>query len=42
VIFFGLAIIFGAVLHFTPFGRSIFAMGANQEAAIFQGSGQAH
>ena len=37
VIFFGLAIIFGAVLHFTPFGRSIFAMGANQEAAIFSG-----
>ncbi|MGO9582108.1 MAG: ABC transporter permease [Acidimicrobiales bacterium] len=37
VIFFGLAIIFGAVLHFTPFGRSLFAMGANQEAAIFSG-----
>jgi rhamnose transport system permease protein len=37
VIFFGLAIIFGVVLHFTPFGRSLFAMGANQEAAIFSG-----
>jgi rhamnose transport system permease protein len=37
VIFFVLAIIFGVVLHFTPFGRSIFAMGANQEAAIFSG-----
>jgi rhamnose transport system permease protein len=37
VIFFGLAIIFGVVLHFTPFGRSIFAMGANQEAAVFSG-----
>jgi rhamnose transport system permease protein len=36
-IFFVLAIIFGVVLHFTPFGRSIFAMGANQEAAIFSG-----
>ncbi len=37
VIFFGLAVIFGVVLHFTPFGRSLFAMGANQEAAIFSG-----
>ena len=37
VIFFVLAIIFGVVLHFTPFGRSLFAMGANQEAAIFSG-----
>jgi len=37
VIFFGLAIVFGVVLHFTPFGRSLFAMGANQEAAIFSG-----
>jgi len=32
-----LAVIFGVVLHFTPFGRSLFAMGANQEAAIFSG-----
>ena len=37
VIFFVLAVIFGVVLHFTPFGRSLFAMGANQEAAIFSG-----
>jgi rhamnose transport system permease protein len=31
------AIGFGVVLHATPFGRSIFAMGANQEAALFAG-----
>jgi rhamnose transport system permease protein len=37
VIFFGLALISGVILHFTPFGRSLFAMGANQEAAIFSG-----
>ena len=32
-----LAIIFGVVLHFTPFGRSIYAMGASAEAAQFAG-----
>jgi rhamnose transport system permease protein len=37
VIFIVLAVIFGVVLHFTPFGRSIYAMGANKEAAIFAG-----
>ena len=32
-----LAIIFGVVLHATPFGRSIYAMGASVEAAQFAG-----
>jgi rhamnose transport system permease protein len=32
-----LAVIFGVVLHGTPFGRSIYAMGASQEAAQFAG-----
>jgi rhamnose transport system permease protein len=32
-----LAIIFGVVLHSTPFGRSIYAMGASAEAAQFAG-----
>jgi rhamnose transport system permease protein len=36
-IFAVLAIVFGVVLHMTPFGRSIFAMGANKEAALFAG-----
>jgi rhamnose transport system permease protein len=36
-IFIVLAIIFGVALHGTPFGRSIFAMGANQDAALFAG-----
>jgi rhamnose transport system permease protein len=31
------AIIFGVVLHATPFGRSIYAMGASAEAAQFAG-----
>jgi len=37
LIFIVLAIIFGVVLHATPFGRSIYAMGASQEAAQFAG-----
>jgi rhamnose transport system permease protein len=37
VIFIVLAIIFGVVLHATPLGRSIYAMGASQEAAQFSG-----
>ena len=37
VIFVVLAIIFGVVLHATPFGRSIYAMGASAEAAQFAG-----
>ena len=32
-----LAVIFGVVLHATPFGRSLFAMGASAEAARFAG-----
>ena len=32
-----LAVIFGVVLHATPFGRSIYAMGASTEAARFAG-----
>jgi rhamnose transport system permease protein len=37
LIFLILAVVFGVVLQFTPFGRSLYAMGANQEAAIFAG-----
>jgi len=37
VIFLILALIFGIVLHFTPFGRSLYAIGANKEAALFAG-----
>jgi rhamnose transport system permease protein len=36
-IFAVLAVIFGVVLHATPFGRSIYAMGASAEAAQFAG-----
>jgi rhamnose transport system permease protein len=32
-----LALIFGIVLHATPFGRSLFAIGANDQAARFSG-----
>ena len=37
LIFIVLAIIFGVVLHATPVGRSIYAMGASAEAAQFAG-----
>jgi rhamnose transport system permease protein len=37
LIFLVLAVIFGVVLHATPAGRSIFAMGASPEAALFAG-----
>jgi rhamnose transport system permease protein len=37
IVFAILAVIFGTVLHFTGIGRSIFAMGANEEAARFSG-----
>lgn len=37
LIFIAGAIIFGVVLHATPLGRSIYAMGASQEAAQFAG-----
>src|SRR5579859_3454655 len=36
-VFIVLAIVFGVVLHATPFGRSVFAMGASVEAAQFAG-----
>ncbi len=36
-IFIVLAIVFGIVLHATPLGRSIFAMGNNAETALFSG-----
>ena len=36
-LFLVLAIVFGVVLHATPLGRSIYAMGASQEAAQFSG-----
>jgi rhamnose transport system permease protein len=37
VLFVILAVIFGVTLHMTGIGRSIFAMGANEEAAHFSG-----
>jgi rhamnose transport system permease protein len=37
VFFMVLAVVFGVVLHATAFGRSLFVMGANQEAARFAG-----
>jgi rhamnose transport system permease protein len=37
VIFVVLAVIFAIALHATPFGRSIYAIGANKEAARFSG-----
>jgi rhamnose transport system permease protein len=36
-VFIILAVIFGVVLHFTPVGRSVYAMGASPEAATFAG-----
>jgi rhamnose transport system permease protein len=36
-IFIVLAVIFGIVLHATPYGRSLYAMGDNAEAASFAG-----
>jgi rhamnose transport system permease protein len=37
VLFVLLAIAFAVLLHATPFGRSIYAIGANEEAAYFSG-----
>ena len=37
VLFAILAILFGVLLHATPFGRSVYAIGANEEAARFSG-----
>ena len=32
-----LAIVFAVLLHFTPFGRSLYAIGLNKDAAQFSG-----
>ena len=37
VLFAVLAVVFAVLLHATPFGRSVFAIGANQETAYFSG-----
>ncbi|GAB4083995.1 ABC transporter permease [Myceligenerans cantabricum] len=37
VVFVVLALGFAVVLHFTPFGRSLYAIGLNKEAAAFSG-----
>lgn len=37
VVVLALAVVFGVVLHATPFGRSLYAMGNNAEAAAFAG-----
>jgi rhamnose transport system permease protein len=37
VLFAVLAVFFGVLLHATPFGRSVFAIGSNEEAAYFSG-----
>jgi rhamnose transport system permease protein len=37
VLFAVLAVAFAVLLHATPFGRSVFAIGANEEAARFSG-----
>jgi rhamnose transport system permease protein len=36
-IFLVLAVVFGVILHATPLGRSLFVMGANEEAARYAG-----
>ena len=37
VVFVVLAVVFVVVLHFTPIGRAIYAIGLNDEAAVFSG-----
>jgi rhamnose transport system permease protein len=37
LVFLILAVVFGVVLHLTPFGRSLYAIGLSQEAARFSG-----
>jgi rhamnose transport system permease protein len=37
VLFAVLAVAFAVLLHYTPFGRSIYAIGANEEASYFAG-----
>jgi rhamnose transport system permease protein len=41
VVFVVLAVVFIVVLHFTPIGRAIYAIGLNDEAAVFSGVGAA-
>ena len=36
-IFFVLALLFGVALHMTPFGRTLYAMGLNKDAALYSG-----
>jgi rhamnose transport system permease protein len=37
IVFLVLAVVFAVLLHYTPFGRTIYAIGANEEAARFTG-----
>ncbi|WP_029042500.1 ABC transporter permease [Cucumibacter marinus] len=37
IIFFGLALIVGMIVAFTPYGRRIYAVGGNSTAAVFSG-----
>ncbi|MBE1875641.1 ABC transporter permease [Myceligenerans pegani] len=37
IVFAALALVFAVVLHFTPVGRSLYAIGLNKEAAAFSG-----
>jgi ribose/xylose/arabinose/galactoside ABC-type transport system permease subunit len=37
LIWFAVLILGGVLLHFTPFGRNVFALGANEEAAFLSG-----
>ena len=37
ILFAVLAVVFTVLLHFTPFGRSLFAIGLNKDAAAFSG-----
>lgn len=37
ILFAVLAVLFGVLLHATPFGRTVYAIGANEEAARFSG-----
>jgi rhamnose transport system permease protein len=37
LVFVVLAVVFGVVLHFTPVGRAIYAIGLNTEASVFSG-----
>ncbi|BCJ52571.1 sugar ABC transporter permease [Actinoplanes sp. NBRC 14428] len=37
IVIVALAVVFGVVLHATPFGRSLYAIGANAQAAHFSG-----